>query len=527
MDRTNASYGSSQLQYSTQNSTWRPQQPNRGTHGQGEYYGNHQPSTAVDIYALVDSWRSYRNDTTNLQTSTASSLNATAQSFEPSARRLQSTSANEALRSVHNYARYPNYRVNKSYRVSNGTKQHHAAETNHVPKNKNKQNKKSNRLTGIDQLILGSPLAQASQPVEPSANFASRYPIRSNRGLADQPLPSIEVPEPDSAPVFRTVPTKGPKSVVDHRSRTRTKSPVAPETTAEYRAQAEKEPVRLSQPRKLLVVLDLNGTLLYRSRTTNKAFMRPGVTPLIEYLFANHVVMVYTSATPVSATKMVTQFLHPNYRNQLAATWARDKLDLTKEQYANKVQVYKKLDKIWKDKAIQKTAGAGNTWDQSNTVLVDDSKLKALAQPHNLLQVPEYTPNDKQDQKIQQDILKQLEMKLEELKYQEDVSRLIRKWQSGGIEVPRLAGQEVVVEETVDQKTKASTASAKQVQPQPHLLTPDSIGDVSPRDGDSVERPVGVSDDEEDAGAPLSPASSTVSSIHENVFRDLLDGIGK
>ncbi|KAK5077741.1 hypothetical protein LTR70_009476 [Exophiala xenobiotica] len=521
MDRTNAQYGRSDLQYSTQTPPWRAAQlPHRGISGRGEYYGSNNSLADVDIYALVDSWRSYKTDATNLQSQIGSTLNATAQPFEPPPKAQQYYTPYEPLR------------------VSNGCKESNVVEANHVSKNKRKKNK---RQAGIDPLISAAPPAQAARPVEPSAAFASRYPVRSNRGLlADQPIPSIEVPIPVNTPATRIV---YKQSGYDRRSRT--KSPQAPETTAAYRSEAQKEPVKLSEPRRLLVVLDLNGTLLYRSRpaSSRQVHMRLGVTPLLDYLFNNHVVMVYTSAMPDSATHMVNQFLHPKYRNQLAAIWARDKLDLTKEQFTSKVQVYKKLDKVWKDEAIQKTAGTGNRWDQSNTVLVDDSKQKAVAQPHNLVQVTEYTAKDdpakaqdkgKRDQhhRIQQYIMQQLEMKFEVLKHQEDVSRLIRKWQAGEIAVPRLLGQEIVVEETVDQKAVKeegeSTEATKQAQPRPHLLTPDSIGEVGTRDGDSIGRPQQISDDEdEESGAPLSPARSTISPIDEEVFRELLEGTGK
>lgn len=456
-----------------------------------------------------------------------------AQPFEPPPQARQHYQPYQPLRLVHSYARYPSYRVDKPYRVSNGTHERNVVQHNNAPKNKIKE---TSKRRGMEKLLSNAAPTHMAQPVEPSAAFARRYPVRSNRGLADQPIPFIEGPStlsvPASGPAFRQL---------DYKARSRTKSPVAPETTAAYRAQAQQEPARLSDPRKLLVVLDLNGTLLYRTKAgcNKKMHVRPGVTPLVDYLFTNHVVMVYTSAMPTSAAQMVSQFLHPKYRNQLAAVWARDKLDLTKEQFENKVQVYKKLDKIWDDETVQKTAGAGNRWDQSNTILVDDSKLKALAQPHNLLQVPEYTANDdpakaqgkrKQNHKIQQDILKQLEMKLEELKYQENVSKLIRRWQTGEIAVPKLPGQKDVVEETVDQKAlkeEKSAEATKQIQPEPHLPTPDSIGQVSTREGESVDMPVQSRDDEDDSGAPLSPVSSTVSSVNEDVFRELLEGTGK
>lgn len=470
------------------------QQPQRVQYAQGDYHGNYSQAS-VDIYALVDSWRSYKDDTTNLQsgTTSSSSLNAAAPSFQP-AQTGSYYKPYEPLRSVHHYARYPTYRVNKPYRTSDGTKER--------------------------QLI--------QQATEAEPGFARRYPVRANRGQADQPLPSIEQDSLDyfirnnslNKAVECLQNPKYQRPAALKRIQRATASPVPPSSTEQYRSQAQKEPVRVTEPRKLLVILDLNGTLLYRVRSgTTKIHMRPGVVPLLKYLFSNHVVMVYTSTMPETAKDMVNQFIPLAQRKKLAGIWARDKLDLNKNQYHAKVQVYKKLDKVWKDKDIQATAGAGNRWDQSNTVLVDDSKLKALAQPHNLLQILEYTKEDdpskgvdkvsqKQRQKTQIDILKQLELKLEELRYQEDVSRLIRKWQSGEIAVPAVPGQEVSMEEDVDQKKvqeqKAADKSEQAKADRSQLLTP-----VSLTDGDTVDRPMEISDDEDDGGLILSISSGS------------------
>jgi hypothetical protein len=99
------------------------QQPQKAQNTQGDYYGNSHRA-AVDIYALVDSWRSYKDDTTNLQSSTtlSSSLNAAAVPFQP-AQNGSYYKPYEPLRSVHHYTRYPTYRVDKPYRTSDGAKE--------------------------------------------------------------------------------------------------------------------------------------------------------------------------------------------------------------------------------------------------------------------------------------------------------------------------------------------------------------------------------------------------------------------
>lgn len=421
-------------------------QPSR----QGEYNGyyDYENEDRINIYKIVDSWRSYRNDGHSLQSSFAtqpyhilgsdparSTMNVNSHTFTPY----------QPLRLVHNYARYPSYRVDKSYRVSNGTRErqvvhqvrdiHQAAAPRYSLRSQNRQARQFIPATG-----------------EPGQN-----PLLSR----DQPVPSIESAFVPLTASNTLVPSSIPPRAGNRRSWTPAKvtPPKRPVATGSYLKRAGKASEVIDAPKKLLVILDLNGTLLVRpdGRKNPRAFkLRPGVTQLLDYLFANHVVMVYSSARPENVSIIVEKLFHPKQRAQLAAIWARDKLDLNKEQYLGKVQVYKKLDKIWSDKAIQTLAGKGNRWDQTNTVLVDDSRLKGLAQPHNLVQVTEFLNNAPREgdeairawQLKEMAILQSLEQKLEQLKLQVDVSRLIREWQTGKRQAPG------VIDETIDQKTQ-------------------------------------------------------------------------
>lgn len=122
-------------------------------------------------------------------------------------------------------------------------------------------------------------------------------------------------------------------------------------------------------------------------------------------------------------------------------------MGLSREQYREKVQVYKRLEKVWADKIIQAkypSLHAGNEvvdyeggkWDQTNTVLIDDSNLKALAQPHNLLQVPEFENANHQRGEEEKEVFADLKRKLETLLWVDDISKLIRRWQVGEVEPP-------------------------------------------------------------------------------------------
>lgn len=225
-------------------------------------------------------------------------------------------------------------------------------------------------------------------------------------------------------------------------SRSRTVSPPpAPRATDVYLAQAKLPSVQRDAPQRLLLVLDLNGTLIARKAKHLPASFdrRPGIDKFFDYIFANHSVMIYTSSQPRTVQIVLPKLFTEKQRKQLVGVWDRTKLDLTPRQYSEKVQVYKRLEKIWASPDIQATYPKKlGVWNQMNTILIDDSELKALAQPHNLLQVPEFLKHAPQkDRWREKQILDSVILRLEQLKYHTDVSRLIRLWQIGKVEPPK------------------------------------------------------------------------------------------
>lgn len=200
-----------------------------------------------------------------------------------------------------------------------------------------------------------------------------------------------------------------------------------PKPTAQYLQQANQPPLQSAALRPLLLVVDLNGTLVDRKRRTSSFVERPNLAVFLDYVLVNHTLMIWSSARPDNVRSVCQRLFSPAQRSQVIAEWGRDTLDLTPTQYKEKVQVYKRLDKIWRNGTIQDRhpdAGRGGVWDQSNTVLIDDSRMKAAAQPHNLLQIPEFknTPEQRDT-----DVLGQVVGYLEELRFQEDVSRFMRE----------------------------------------------------------------------------------------------------
>ena len=194
-----------------------------------------------------------------------------------------------------------------------------------------------------------------------------------------------------------------------------------PEPSAEYMMQATEDPETLPAPRPLLVILDLNGTLLYRKQRGGSSFQaRPFVHEFLQYLFKYHHVMVWSSARPKNVTNMITKLV-PEDKDKLIAVWSRDDLRLSNHAYKEKVQVYKQLSWVWSNKAIQ--AKSPGTWSQANTILIDDSVEKAASEPYNIVQIDEFEGKPEQ---MKVDVLGQVVKYMETLRGEKDVSAYMR-----------------------------------------------------------------------------------------------------
>ena len=326
-----------------------------------------------------------------------------------------------SLRSVQSYARYPVYRVNKYYRSAQALSM------------------ATSRNSGEDFNML----TQGTSPFR-------RYPLRSKHSIA-APITSFQDPSSllDRSDQMRPRHGFGPVEanappfwyVQNQATLPQVSSPSVPTATDLYFAQARLPVIRCGAPKTLLVILDLNGTLLVRPNNVRpREFnVRPGVHQLLDYLFDNHMVMVYSSARPENVKTMVNGLIRKKRAQSLVAIWGRDKLELTPAQYSEKVQTYKKLERVWGDERIQATCKGGQRWSQANTVLIDDNPLKALHQPHNLIQVPEFSKGklSKEGRRRELEVVASVRAKLEELRWALDVSRHILRWQTGQIEPPR------------------------------------------------------------------------------------------
>lgn len=221
-----------------------------------------------------------------------------------------------------------------------------------------------------------------------------------------------------------------------HQVRSRILSRDAPpEPTEAYLSQASSAPIKLQSPQPLLVILDLNGTLLYRSsrKFPPKFTKRPGVDEFLDELLKKYKVMIWSSALLRTVEGICLKLFSPQKRQELVAEWGREKLGLSKSEYNANVQVYKKLQTVWQNKVVQETypgtfAGSERLnheplWNQSNTILIDDSKLKALTEPWNIIEIPEFTKERPDDNP---DVFPTVLKRLETLSNYDDVSKVLK-----------------------------------------------------------------------------------------------------
>lgn len=174
--------------------------------------------------------------------------------------------------------------------------------------------------------------------------------------------------------------------------------------------------------------MDLNGTLLHRPHR-NRPFHfieRPHARRFVQYCLETFHLAIWSSARPQNVAKMVGRLLTPEQVDRCLLVWARDQFGLSAKDYDTRVQCYKRLVRVWDDPrvvAAHPDAARGGRWDQSNTVLVDDSLEKGRTEPFNILALPEFTglANEKTE------VLPQVHDYLNALSWQADVSSYMRQ----------------------------------------------------------------------------------------------------
>ncbi|KAL8813099.1 MAG: hypothetical protein Q9200_000515 [Gallowayella weberi] len=266
-------------------------------------------------------------------------------------------------------------------------------------------------------------------PLSPHVDWSCRYSTVPSAC----PAPSRAEPPKPWGPRLET-PPRLPKSTSQTARRqspeAAVQGPSAPTPDTSYIAQSAVATTKLSFPQPLLLVLDLNGTLLFRSRASSAYKPRPFLEAFLAHCIASYYVLIWSSATPQNVTSICSRIFKPEQRQMLLGEWARDTLDLTREQYQAKVQVFKRLDRIWSIDRIQRTHPdfeKGQRWGQWNTLLLDDSVLKSSAQPYNAVVVPEFTKEGTTREARGPDILSQVVAYLETARAFGDVSSFVRQ----------------------------------------------------------------------------------------------------
>ncbi|GAN08156.1 NLI interacting factor family phosphatase [Mucor ambiguus] len=132
------------------------------------------------------------------------------------------------------------------------------------------------------------------------------------------------------------------------------------------------------QPKKQLLILDLNGTLISRikcrARSGRAFYARPHYQAFLDFIFKHFEVMVWSSARQQNVEKMCHIFTKP-----LKLVWSRNHLKLSQHQFDSNVDTIKDLDIVWEY--------FSNEYNATNTIVLDDSPSKLAHQPYNLIHI--------------------------------------------------------------------------------------------------------------------------------------------
>ncbi|KAI0133045.1 HAD-like protein [Hypoxylon sp. NC0597] len=272
--------------------------------------------------------------------------------------------------------------------------------------------------------------ACASQLPQTSDHIAGQYEADS-RSSSYSPPPAIP-PEPSHSPSTLTNDANDTEGKPMPRKQDAIVPPSAasggvPNPTQQYLTNASLPPFVLPQERQILVVIDLNGTLLHRPDSYRPTYFveRPHARSFLNYCIETFKVVIWSSAKSQNVEKMCRQLLKPKQFWKVVAIWGRESFGLSDNDYRQRVQCYKRLSLLWSDEKIAAShpeADKGKRWSQADTVLIDDSIEKARSEPYNLVRVPEYDGDLEKDGEI----LPQVHDYINELARTADISTFIR-----------------------------------------------------------------------------------------------------
>ncbi|KAI1406417.1 phosphoprotein phosphatase [Hypoxylon fuscum] len=262
-----------------------------------------------------------------------------------------------------------------------------------------------------------NPAAQPFNPVQNLLGILNNQELTTIVGGASQALtltpgnstpinnpfstpPSASQLHVDTPPTERAQRIQRNDTPQDELGRDQKKQPSAesggiPTPTPKYLEMAGIPTFLLPRPRKILVVIDLNGTVLFRPKrdAPTKFVERPFTATFLKYMIETFKVVIWSSAKRFNVNKMCHQLLSASQMRNVVAIWSRDRFGLSQQDFNSRVVCYKRLTKLWDDPQIQAhhpLAQQGARWSQDDTVLIDDTFDKATSEPYNLVQVPEF-----------------------------------------------------------------------------------------------------------------------------------------
>lgn len=262
------------------------------------------------------------------------------------------------------------------------------------------------------------------QPPQPPTGPAGAPPAAAAGPNGKGPAPQFQPPTGPKAKSKKALPGSNKRD--NPRQAPSSESGGVPTPTQSYLSTAALPPFPSPQPRPLLVIIDLNGTLIHRpSRRSNPTNFhpRPHASPFLHYVISTFSTMIWSSAKPDNVRSVTNRLLTPSDRAGLIALWGREAFGFTDKDYNGRTQCYKRLERAWADPAVRGSHPMGGEWDQTNTVLIDDSAEKARSEPYNLVEIPEFSGGDEEAAEI----LPQVHTYLNTLSLQGDVSRYIRE----------------------------------------------------------------------------------------------------
>ena len=122
-----------------------------------------------------------------------------------------------------------------------------------------------------------------------------------------------------------------------------------------------------------LVVLDLNGTLIYRTKKGKTIHPRPYLHHFLDTLFPYFHVMVWSSARPESVRRMIKEAFAPRHQLHLIDVWDREDFGLTKKEYLSNTSTVKHLSRIRNSFGF---AHSPDEFNEQKMILVEDERIK-------------------------------------------------------------------------------------------------------------------------------------------------------